>query len=104
MSSFDPFWPLLTGAFLLSKMKLMAEEIKPNNVYTTEEAQEYLKVSNSTIKRLLKNGIIKANKVGGRYKILGYELLRLVSPERETPLEKAYYKIKGKTKEIIKRW
>ena len=35
----------------------MDQEIKPNQIYTTEEAQEYLRVSNSTIKRLLKNGI-----------------------------------------------
>ena len=82
----------------------MEEEIKPNQIYTTEEAQEYLKVSNSTIKRLLKKGIIKANKVGGRYKILGNELLRLVSPEKETGFEKIYYKIKDKTKKTISKW
>ncbi len=61
----------------------MEKEIKPNEVYTTEEAKDYLKISNSTIKRLLKNGIINANKVGGRYKILGSELIRLVSPRVE---------------------
>lgn len=79
-------------------------EIKPNQVYTTEEAQEYLKVSNSTIKRLLKKGILKANKVGGRYKILGYEILRLVSPDKDTKLEKLYYRGKGKIKKIIEKW
>jgi len=82
----------------------MIEEIKPNKVYTTEEAQEYLKVSNSTIKRLLKKGILKANKVGGRYKILGYEILRLVSPDKKTGLEKFYYKIKDKTRKTIEKW
>lgn len=39
-------------------------EIKLNEVYTTKEAQELLKVSNSTMKRLLKRGLIRANKVG----------------------------------------
>ena len=82
----------------------MVEEIKENKVYTTEEAQEYLRVSNSTIKRLLKNGILRANKVGGRYKILGYEILRLVSPDKDTKLEKIYYKIKDKTKKTISKW
>jgi len=82
----------------------MEEEIKPNSIYTTEEAQSYLKVSSSTIKRFLKNGIIKANKVGGRYKILGNELLRLVSPGKETNFEKLYYKIKNKTKRTIQNW
>ena len=82
----------------------MNEEIKPNQVYTTEEAQEYLKVSNSTIKRFLKKGIIHANKVGGRYKILGNELLRLVSPQEETKFEKIYYRVKDKTKRVIEKW
>jgi len=82
----------------------MDKEIKPNQVYTTEEAQEYLKVSNSTIKRFLKNGIVHANKVGGRYKILGNELLRLVSPRKETKAEKLYYRIKDKTKRTIQKW
>ncbi len=46
-------------------------EIKPNEVYTTSEAQTLLKISNSTIKRHLKRGLINANNVGGQYKILG---------------------------------
>ncbi len=82
----------------------MVEEIKPNKVYTTEEAQDYLKVSNSTIKRLLKKGIINANKVGGRYKILGNELLRLVSPGTETKARRLYYHLKDKTKKVIEKW
>ena len=82
----------------------MSEEIKSNAVYTTAETQELLKVSNSTIKRLLKKGIIQANKVGGRYKILGNELLRLVSPNKETGFEKLYYRFKDKTKKIIEKW
>jgi len=82
----------------------MDKEIKPNQIYTTEEAQEYLKVSNSTIKRFLKKGIIHANKVGGRYKILGNELLRLVSPHKETKFEKIYYGFKDKTKKVIEKW
>ncbi|MBL7156481.1 MAG: helix-turn-helix domain-containing protein [Candidatus Pacebacteria bacterium] len=82
----------------------MDKEINPNQVYTTEEAQDYLKVSNSTIKRWLKGGIINANKIGGRYKILGNELLRLVSPRKETKIEKIYYRVKDKTKRTIEKW
>ena len=82
----------------------MDEEIKPTQIYTTKEAQEYLKVSTSTIKRLLKKGIIQANKVGGRYKILGREILRLVSPEAEKAGEKFYLKIKEKVKKTIENW
>lgn len=82
----------------------MDKEIKPNEIYTTKEAQTFLKVSNSTIKRFLKKGIIHANKVGGRYKILGNELVRLVSPKAETKARHLYYRFKDKTKKVIKKW
>lgn len=72
----------------------MEKEIKPNQVYTTKEAQDFLRVSNSTIKRFLKKGILKANKVGGRYRIWGRELLRLVSPKVEEKTVKAYQRLK----------
>lgn len=82
----------------------MDEEIKPNTVYTTQEAQDYLKVSTSTIKRFLKKGIIKANKVGGRYRILGKELLSLVSPKMERKAVSFYRRFKEKTKKTIDKW
>ncbi len=78
--------------------------IDPNSIYTTDETRELLKVSTSTIKRLLKNGIIRANKVGGQYRILGREVLRVVSPTVEEKAVKIYQKIKRKTKEAIKNW
>jgi len=49
----------------------MENEVKPNSVYTTLEARGYLKLSESTIKRLLKKGLLRANKVGGHYRIMG---------------------------------
>lgn len=79
-------------------------EIKPNEIYTTEEAQSFLKVSDSTIKRMLKKGIIKAYKVGGRYRIWGSEILGLVSPEVESKVYRAYKKVKDKTKRTIDEW
>lgn len=82
----------------------MTEEIKPNGVYTTSEAEVLLKVSNSTIKRLLKSGLLKANKVGGQYRILGKELLRMVSPEAEQEAVKSYLKLKNKVVNTIKDW
>jgi len=82
----------------------MAEEIKSNEVYTTEDARGFLKVSQRTIKRYLKKGIIKANKVGGRYRIWGRELLRLVSPEVEEKAVKTYQRLKAKTKKTIEEW
>lgn len=79
-------------------------EIKPNEVYTTQEAQELLKVSNSTIKRMLKKGLIRANKIGGQYRILGHELLRLLSPEIDKKATNAYLKLKHKVIEKTKDW
>jgi excisionase family DNA binding protein len=49
------------------------EEIKPLAVYTTTETQEVLRISESTIKRMLKKGLNRTNKVGGQYRILGKE-------------------------------
>ncbi len=82
----------------------MIKEIKPNEVYTTKETRDFLKISSSTLKRLLKNGIIKAHKVGGQYRIWGSEILRLISPEIESKVYKVYKKIKDKTRETIEKW
>jgi len=82
----------------------MTKEIKNNVVYTTGEAQELLKISNSTIKRLLKKKLIKANKVGGQYRILGKEILRLVSPAVEKRAIRSYLKLKQKVVDKINKW
>lgn len=82
----------------------MEQEIKPNSIYTTNETQKLLKISNSTIKRMLKNGLLKANKVGGQYRILGKEILRLVSPKAEKKAVKSYLKIKKQVVDKINKW
>jgi excisionase family DNA binding protein len=79
-------------------------EIKPNEVYTTQETRELLKISNSTIKRMLKNGLLRANKVGKQYRILGHEILRVVSPVVENKAVDAYQKLKSQTREKVKDW
>ncbi|KKQ40679.1 MAG: hypothetical protein US58_C0014G0041 [Candidatus Magasanikbacteria bacterium GW2011_GWA2_37_8] len=79
-------------------------EIRPNEVYTTEEAQIILKVSNSTMKRLLKQGLIRANKIGKQYRILGHELLRLLSPVVDEKATSLYQKVKLKTIEKTRNW
>jgi excisionase family DNA binding protein len=79
-------------------------EIHPNAVYTTKETTKLLKVSESTTKRLLKNGLIRANKVGGQYRILGKELLRLLSPELEKEAVFSYLKLKKKVVNKINTW
>ena len=82
----------------------MEQEIKPNIIYTTAETQKLLKISNSTIKRMLKNGLLKANKVGGQYRILGKEILRLVAPKAEKKAVKSYLSIKKKIVDKINKW
>lgn len=55
-------------------------EINIHEVYTREEAEALLKISESTMGRLLRKGKIRAAKIGGQYRILGAELLRQVLP------------------------
>ncbi|OGY44178.1 MAG: hypothetical protein A3A02_04255 [Candidatus Buchananbacteria bacterium RIFCSPLOWO2_01_FULL_39_33] len=82
----------------------MNDDIKPNLIYTTGETQKFLKVSSSTIKRLLKKGLLRANKVGGQYRIFGKEILRLVSPEVEKGAIKSYLGLKKKIVDKINKW
>lgn len=79
-------------------------EINPKEIYTTKEAQDFLKISTSTIKRFLKNGIIRAHKVGGTYRIWGSEILTLVSPKLESKVYKVYKKVRDNTKKTIENW
>ena len=80
------------------------QEILPNAVYTTQETQSLLKISPSTMKRMLKNGLIRANKVGKQYRIIGKEILRVVSPDIEKKAINAYLKIKAKAVNKINKW
>jgi excisionase family DNA binding protein len=82
----------------------MNKEIKKNEVYTTAETQEILKISSSTMKRLLKKGLIRANKIGRQYRILGKEILRTISPEVERQATRSYQRLKKDAKEKIKNW
>ena len=78
--------------------------IDPNEVYTTRETQDMLKISNSTMKRLLKKGLIRANKIGGQYRILGKEILKSVSPTIERQVVRTYQRFKKRLKRKIKNW
>ncbi len=80
------------------------EEVRPLAIYTTEETQKFLRISESTVKRLLKKGLIRANKVGGQYRILGKEILRLVSPEIEQKAVNSYQKLKKKAVKKLNTW
>jgi len=66
--------------------------IEENAVYTPKESQKLLKISPSTMTRMIKSGLIKAAKVGKQYRIMGKELLRVLSPKLEDSVGKAYNK------------
>ncbi len=70
-------------------------EIKENEVYTHEETQALLKVSASTVTRMIKKGLIRTAKVGKQYRIMGKELLRILSPKIEDKVGKAYNKARN---------
>lgn len=92
---------IIPGVIIFS---LIMAEIKANEVYTTQEAQELLKISNSTMKRLIKGGLIRANKIGKQYRILGHELLAMLSPKIDVKATNLYQKVKRKTIEATKDW
>ena len=82
----------------------MAEEIKPNKIYTPKETRDFLKISESTMKRMLKSGIIEAYKVSDQYRIWGHEILKLLSPKLDVKVYQIYKKTREKVKDVIKKW
>lgn len=75
--------------------------INENEVYTPQETASILKISDSTFRRLIKKGILKAYKVGGQYRILGKELLSLFGPVVRERAFEAYRKVKDKTRRTL---
>lgn len=76
----------------LSLKRESMHSIQENTVYTPKESQELLKISSSTMTRMIKSGLIRAAKVGKQYRIMGKELLRVLSPKLEDQVGKAYSK------------
>ena len=81
-------------------LKGVLMEIRENEVYTPRETQEILKISPSTMTRMIKKGLIRAAKIGKQYRILCHELLRLLSPEIDTKATNMYQSLKQKTIQI----
>jgi len=53
-------------------------QVIPNEIYTLKEAEEILKLSRSTILRLIKKSELKTVKIGRQHRILGREILKRV--------------------------
>jgi len=58
-------------------------KLSNNEIYTLEEAQTFLKISRSTLLRLIKKNLIRTSKIGRQHRIWGKEILHVMSPTRE---------------------
>lgn len=67
-------------------------EVNENEIYTPAEAEKILKISSSTMTRLIKQGLIRSAKIGKQYRIMGKEILRMLSPKLEDRVGKLYNK------------
>lgn len=74
-------------ANVILKTHMIVDE---NEVYTPQEAISILKISDSTFRRLIRRGVFKVAKIGGQYRILGREILRLLSPSLPGKVKRAY--------------
>ena len=68
----------------------MKETIDEKGIYTPQETTDLLKISDSTLRRLIKRGMLRAVKIGGQYRVLGREILRLVDPGLPQKVKKTY--------------
>lgn len=71
-------------------MPMIVEE---HEVYTPQETIELLKISDSTFRRLIRKGVLRAAKIGGQYRILGKHILQLLSPSLPGKVKKAYRQV-----------
>ncbi|MFC1570977.1 helix-turn-helix domain-containing protein [Candidatus Margulisiibacteriota bacterium] len=67
--------------------------LNESEVYTSEEAQKLLKISDSTFRRLIKKGVLRAAKIGGQYRVLGREILLLLNPSLPGKVKGAYKRV-----------
>lgn len=64
--------------------------VEEHEVYTPQETITMLKISDSTFRRLIRNGALKAAKIGGQYRILGKHILQLLSPSLPGKVKRVY--------------
>jgi len=67
--------------------------VDEHEVYTPQEVINALKISDSTFRRLIRNGVLKAAKIGGQYRILGKHVLQLLNPTLPVKVKNVYKKI-----------
>jgi len=67
--------------------------VEEHEVYTPLETITLLKISDSTFRRLIRNGVLRAAKIGGQYRILGKHILQILSPSLPSKVKKTYKKV-----------
>ena len=67
-------------------------KIEEDSLYTPKEVQAYLKISSSTMTRMIKKGLILAARVGKQYRIRGAEVLIFLTPHLADKLREKYRK------------
>jgi len=67
--------------------------VEEHEVYTPQETITLLKISDSTFRRLIRKGVLKAAKIGGQYRILGKHILQILSPTLPEKVKKVYKKV-----------
>lgn len=67
--------------------------VEEHEVYTPQETITLLKISDSTFRRLIRNGVLKAAKIGGQYRILGKHILQMLNPTLPGKVKKVYHKV-----------
>ena len=68
-------------------------QLYESEVYTSEETKKLLKISDSTLRRLIKKGVLRATKIGGQYRVLGREILRILNPTLPGKVKSVYKKV-----------
>jgi excisionase family DNA binding protein len=67
--------------------------VQENEIYTPQETIALLKISDSTFRRLIRKGVLRAAKIGGQYRILGRHILQLLSPSLPGKVKTTYKKV-----------
>ncbi|MCU0641441.1 MAG: helix-turn-helix domain-containing protein [Candidatus Margulisbacteria bacterium] len=67
--------------------------VEEHEVYTPQETIALLKISDSTFRRLIRKGALRAAKIGGQYRILGHHILQLLNTSLPGKVKKVYHKI-----------
>ena len=64
--------------------------LSSEGVYTLQEACRFLRISESTARRWIKDGRLRGRKIGRDYRFLGRDLLRCLTSEQEPELRPSY--------------